>query len=115
MYYNIYEMDTAPITNSVMDAASIGEFVAFISKCAVVEDLEEKERTAALQGFGKWLKQEKPGVLKKATFVLNADVRCGKHFADRYAHFRRLAQSLSTLTEDAICTASTTSAISLRT
>ena len=100
MYYNIYEVDTAPITDSMMDAMSIGDHSVFISKCAVVEELEEKERTAALQVFGRWLKKENLGVLKQSRFTLNDDVRCGTHFADRYTGFHQLAESLAAMTED---------------
>lgn len=100
MYYNIYEVDTAPITDSMMDAMSIGDHSVFISKCAVVEELEEKERTAALQAFGKWLKKENLGVLKHSGFTLNDDVRSGAHFADRYIGFHQLAESLAAMTED---------------
>ena len=100
MYYNIYEVDTAPITGSMMDAVPIGEHVAFLAKGAVVEDLEEQERTTALQVFGKWIKKERLGELKKAFFILHEDVNCGKHFADRYAGFHRLAASLADVTED---------------
>lgn len=32
MYYTIYEVDTAPITYSRMDACSIGEHIVFIEK-----------------------------------------------------------------------------------
>ena len=45
MYYNIYEVNTSPIQNSMMDAVSIGDHSVFISKCAVVDELEDKERT----------------------------------------------------------------------
>lgn len=100
MYYNIYEVDTAPINNSVMDALSIGEHSVFIGKCAVVDDLEDKERNSALHTFGKWLKKEGLGELKKTTFTLNADVSCGKHFADRYVGFHQLTETLTAVTED---------------
>lgn len=33
-------------------------------------------------------------------FTLNADVSCGKHFADRYAGFHRLAETLTAVTEE---------------
>lgn len=94
MYYTIYEVDTAPITYSRMDACSIGEHIAFIEKCAVVEDLEDKEKSAALQTFGKWLKKENLGILKKSSLILNGDAGCGKHFADRYTRFHQLAEEL---------------------
>ena len=100
MYYNIYEVDTAPISNSVMDAYSIGEHSVFISKCAVVDDLEDKERTSALQTFGKWLKKERLGELKKSVFTLHEDACCGKHFADRYAGFHKITETLTAVTED---------------
>ena len=100
MYYNIYEVDTAPVTHSMMDAATIGEHSVFISKCAVVDELEDKERTITLQDFGKWLKKEELGTLKKTVFTLNADVSCGKHFADRYAGFHQLAETLTAVTEE---------------
>ena len=100
MYYNIYEVDTSPIQNSMMDAVSIGDHSVFISKCAVVDELEDKERTITLQDFGKWLKKEELGTLKKTVFTLNADVSCGKHLADRYAGFHQLAQTLAVMTED---------------
>ena len=74
MYYNIYEVDTSPIQNSMMDAVTIGDHSVFISKCAVVDELEDKERTNTLQVFGKWLKKEELGTLKKTVFTLNADV-----------------------------------------
>ena len=99
MYYNIYEVDTAPITCSRMDACSIGEHIVFIEKSAVVEDLEDKEKNDALQAFGKWLKAENLGVLKKTEFILNKDAAYGKHFADRYARFHQLAEALSEITE----------------
>lgn len=57
MYYNIYEVDTTPITDSMMDAISIGDHSVFIGKCAVVDELDDKERTKVLQTFGKWLKK----------------------------------------------------------
>lgn len=100
MYYNIYEVDTAPITNSMMDAITIGDHSVFISKCAVVDELDDKEKAKALLTFGKWLKKENLGELKKSAFTLNEDVRCGKHFADRYAGFHQLAESLAAVTED---------------
>lgn len=100
MYYTIYEVDTAPITYSRMDACSIGEHIVFIEKCAVVEDLEDKEKSDALQTFGKWLKKENLGTLKKSSFILNEDAAGGKHFADRYARFHQLAEVLSGLTEE---------------
>ena len=100
MYYNIYEVDTSPIKNSIMDAVSIGDHSVFISKCAVVDELEDKERTNTLQAFGKWLKKEELGTLKKTVFTLNADVSCGKHFADRYAGFHQLAETLTAVTEE---------------
>lgn len=100
MYYNIYEVDTAPIQNSMMDAVTIGDHSAFLSKCAVVDELEDKERTNALQAFGKWLKKEELGTLKKTVFTLNADVNSGKHFADRYAGFHQLTETLTAITED---------------
>lgn len=100
MYYNIYEIDTAPITNSMMDAISIGDHSVFISKCAVVDELEDKERTKTLQSFGKWLKKEQLGELKNSAFTLHEDVRCGKHFADRYAGFHQLTETLAAVTED---------------
>ena len=59
MYYNIYEVNTSPIQNSMMDAVSIGDHSVFISKCAVVDELEDKERTITLQDFGKWLKKRR--------------------------------------------------------
>lgn len=99
MYYNIYEIDTAPITDSQMDAMSVGEHIIFIGKCAVVDDLEDKERSKALQEFGKWLKKEKLGELRKSTFILNEDVRCGQHFANRYIRFHQLAEALFSMTE----------------
>lgn len=100
MYYNIYEINTFPIKKSLMDAFSIGEHTAFVSRCAVVEDLEDKERTKALQMFAKWLKKEGLGELRNSKFILNDDVNCGKHFADRYAGFHKLAEVLSVMTED---------------
>lgn len=100
MYYTIYEVDTAPITYSRMDACSIGEHIVFIEKCAVVEDLEDKEKSDALQTFGKWLKKENLGTLKKSSFILNEDAAGGKHFADRYARFHQLAEALSAMTEE---------------
>lgn len=100
MYYNIYEVDTAPITCSRMDACSIGEHIVFIEKCAVVEDLENKEKSDALQTFGKWLKKENLGTLKKSSFILNEDAAYGKHFADRYARFHQFAETLSAMTAD---------------
>lgn len=100
MYYNIYEVDSVPITRSMMDAITIGDHSVFITKCAVVDELEDKERTKTLQGFGKWLKNENLGELKQSKFILNEDVRCGKHFADRYAGFHQLAESLAAMTED---------------
>lgn len=99
MYYNIYEVDTAPITYSRMDACSIGEHIVFIEKCAVVEDLNDKEKSEALQTFGKWLKRENLGTLKKSSFILNKDAADGKHFADRYARFHPIAEALSAMTE----------------
>lgn len=99
MYYNIYEVDTAPITCSRMDACSIGEHIVFIEKCAVVEDLENKEKSDALQTFGKWLKAENLGTLKKSSFILNRDAAGGKHFADRYTRFHQFAEALSAMTE----------------
>lgn len=99
MYYNIYEVDTSPIQNSMMDAVTIGDHSVFISKCAVVDELEDKERTNALQTFGKWLKKEELGTLKNV-FTLNADVSCGKHFADRYTGFHQLAETLTAVTEE---------------
>ena len=100
MYYNIYEVDTSPIQNSMMDAVTVGDHSVFISKCAVVDELEDKERTITLQTFGKWLKKEELGTLKKTVFTLNADVSCGKHFADRYAGFHQLAETLTAVTEE---------------
>ena len=100
MYYNIYEVDTSPIQNSMMDAVTIGDHSVFISKCAVVEELGDKERTNTLQAFGKWLKKEELGTLKKTVFTLNADVSCGKHFADRYAEFHQFAETLTAVTEE---------------
>lgn len=100
MYYNIYEVDTSPIQNSMMDAVTIGDHSVFLSKCAVVDELEDKERTGALQTFSKWLKKEGLGELKKTVFTLNADVSCGKHFADRYAGFHHLTETLTAITED---------------
>lgn len=32
--------------------------------------------------------------------ILNDDVNCGKHFADRYTGFHKLAEVLSVMTED---------------
>lgn len=98
MYYTIYEVDTAPITYSRMDASSIAEHIVFIEKCAVVEDLEDKEKSDTLQTFGKWLKKENLGTLKKSSFILYADAVVGKHFADRYARFHQLAEALSAMT-----------------
>ena len=100
MYYTIYEVDTAPITYSRMDAYSIGEHIVFIEKCAVVEDLEDKEKSDALQAFGKWLKKENLGTLKKSSFILNEDAAVGKHFANHYARFHQLAEALSAITEE---------------
>ena len=100
MYYTIYEVDSAPIAQSSMDACAIGEHIVFIAKCAVVEDLEEKEKSDALQTFGKWLKKENLGTLKKSVFVLNEDAASGRHFADRYGRFHQLAHSLAAVTED---------------
>lgn len=100
MYYNIFEVDTSPIQNSMMDAVTIGDHLVFLSKCAVVDELEDKERTNALQTFGKWLKKEELGTLKKTVFTLNADVNCGKYFADRYAGFHQLTEALAAITED---------------
>lgn len=100
MYYNIYELSRSPISRSTMDAYSVGEHIVFLSKCAVVDELEEKERNKELQTFGKWLKKEGFGTLKSTVFILNEDVSCGKHFADRYADFHRLAQNIAALTED---------------
>ena len=100
MYYNIYEVDTTPITHSMMDAMSISEHSVFISKCAVIDDLEDKEKEKELQTFGKWLKKEQLGELKKSVFTLNEDVRCGKHFADRYAGFHQLTETLAAVNED---------------
>lgn len=99
MYYNIYEIDTAPITDSRMDAMSVGEHIIFIEKCAVVDDLEDKERSKALQEFGKWLKKEQLGELRKSEFILNEDVRSGQHFANRYVRFHQLAEALFSMTE----------------
>lgn len=100
MYYNVYEVSRSPITQSAVDAYSIGEHTVFLSKCAVVYELEEKERSKELQGFGKWLKKEGLGTLKNTTFKLNEDVSCGKHFADRYTGFHQLAEALAAMTED---------------
>ncbi len=100
MYFNIYEVDTVPITQNRMDACSIGEHIVFIEKRAVVEDLEDKEKSDALQAFGKWLKKENLGTLKKSSFILNEDAGCGKHFADRYARFHQLAEALSAMTAE---------------
>lgn len=99
MYFSIYEVDTAPITQSRMDACSIGEHIVFIEKCAMLEDLEDKEKSDALQAFGKWLKKENLGTLKKSGFILNEDAAVGKHFADRYARFHQLAEALSAMTD----------------
>lgn len=99
MYYNIYEVGTSPIKNSMMDAVTIGDHSVFLSKCAVVDEIEDKERVTALQTFGKWLKKEHLGVLKKSVFTLNEDVRCGRHFADRYAGFHQLTETLAAVTE----------------
>lgn len=99
MYYNIYEVGTSPIKNSMMDAVTIGDHSVFISKCAVVDEIEDKERVTTLQAFGKWLKKEHLGELKKSVFTLNEDVRCGRHFADRYAGFHQLAETLASVTE----------------
>lgn len=99
MYYNIYEVGTSPITNSMMDDVTIGDHSVFLSKCAVVDEIEDKERVTTLQTFGKWLKKEHLGVLKKSVFTLNEDVRCGRHFADRYAGFHQLTETLSAVTE----------------
>lgn len=100
MYFNIYEVDSIPITQSRMDACSIGEHYVFIEKYAVVKDLEDKEKSDALRAFGKWLKAENLGVLKKSEFILNSDVTDGKHFADRYAGFHKIAKALSDMTAD---------------
>lgn len=99
MYYNIYEVGTSPITNSMIDAITIGDHSVFLCKCAVVDEIEDKERTSALQTFGKWLKKEGLGELKKSVFTLNEDVCCGRHFADRYAGFHQLTQALAAVTE----------------
>lgn len=101
MYYNIYEVDSVPIAHSLMDAGSIGEHVVFISKCAVVDDVEKRED--ALKEFGKWLEQENLGVLKKSAFILNEDAATGKHFANRYAKFHRLAEEIAGITEEDYC------------
>ena len=93
-------MDTAPVTHSMMDAATIGEHSVFISKCAVTEDLQDKEKDGVLQNFGKWLKKENLGTMKKSVFVLNEDAASGRHFADRYGRFHQLARSLAAVTED---------------
>lgn len=98
MYYNIYEVDTTPITCSRMDACSIGEHIVFIEKYAVVEELEDKEKSDALQAFGKWLKKENLGKLKKSSFTLNEDAGYGKHFVGRYARFHQLAEALFAMT-----------------
>lgn len=84
----------------MMDAVTIGDHSVFISKCAVVDELGDKERTNTLQAFGKWLKKEELGTLKKTVFTLNADVSCGKHFADRYAEFHQFAETLTAVTEE---------------
>lgn len=84
----------------MMDAATIGEHSVFISKCAVTEDLEDKEKDGVLQNFGKWLKKENLGTMKKSVFVLNEDAASGRHFADRYGRFHQLARSLAAVTED---------------
>lgn len=99
MYYNIYEVGTSPIKNSMMDAVTIGDHSVFLSKCAVVDEIEDKERVTTLQTFGKWLKKEHLGELKKSVFTLNEDVRCGRHFADRYAGFHQLTETLAAVTE----------------
>ena len=99
MYYNIYEVGTSPIKNSMMDAVTIGDHSVFISKCAVVDEIEDKERVTTLQTFGKWLKKEHLGELKKTAFTLNEDVCCGRHFADRYAGYHQLAETLAAVTE----------------
>lgn len=93
-------MDTAPVTHSMMDAATIGEHSVFICKCAVTEDLEDKEKDGVLHNFGKWLKKENLGTMKKSVFVLNEDAASGRHFADRYGRFHQLARSLAAVTED---------------
>ena len=100
MYYNIYEVSRSPVSRSVMDAYSVGEHTVFLSKCAVVGELEEKEKSRELQNFGKWLKKEGLGTLKGTSFTLSNDVSHGKHFADRYAGFHQLAQTLATMTEN---------------
>ena len=37
--------------------------------------------------------------MKKSVFTLNEDVRCGRHFADRYAGFHQLTETLAAVTE----------------
>ena len=75
--------------------------ISYLSKkCAVVEDLRHKERSDALQAFGKWLKKENLGKLKKSSFTLNEDAGYGKHFVGRYAKFHQLAEELSAMTAD---------------
>ena len=100
MYYNIYEISRSPISYSTVDAYSVGEHAVFLGKCAVVDKLEDKERNKERQTFGKWLKKEGLGILKNTAFILNKDVSCGKHFADRYAGFHQLARTIAALTED---------------
>ena len=100
MYYNIYEVSRSPVSRSIMDAYSVGEHTVFLNKCAVVDELEEKEKNKELQSFGKWLKKEGLGTLKSTSFTLSNDVSHGKHFADRYAGFHQLAQTIAAMTED---------------
>lgn len=100
MYYNIYEISRSPILRSVMDAYSVGEHIIFLGKCAVADELEEKEVNKELQNFGKWLKKEGLGTLKSTSFTLSDDVSHGKHFADRYAGFHQLTQTLSAISKE---------------
>ncbi|MCM1488910.1 MAG: hypothetical protein NC203_11145 [Firmicutes bacterium] len=97
MYHSIFEIDTQPIKQSRMDAMSIGEHIVFLEKCATVDD--EEDRSVALRQFGKWLKTENLGVLKKSAFILNEDAAHGRHFAARYAGFHQLIEALYGLTE----------------
>ncbi len=101
MYYNIYEVDTAPIKRSIMDANSLSEHITFLEMCAVVDDVENRDEE--LKTFGKWLKKENLGVIKKSAFVLNADAGCGRHFAERYARFHKIAEKLAAVSENDYC------------